>query len=84
MKRQIDLELRCYPREDREFLADAQRAVAECRETVRRAEQLLGAVEKKLRERYPHAHVQPRETIAAPTDSEPGLWYVYRDGGWAA
>ncbi len=84
MQREPDLELRCYPREDREFLAEAQRAVTESRETIREARLLLAAVETKLRSRYPRVRIQARDRIADRSAHDPEIWYCYRDGGFAA
>lgn len=83
-ERDRSVELRCYPRGDREFLNDAQRAVAECRSTARQAEALVAEVQEKLRRLYPRARVQRREPIAELMTDSTEIWYCYRDGGWAA
>ncbi len=78
------IDLRCFPRADDDFLAWTQRAVAESRERTRSSERLLAAVQKKLRDRYPNAKVQRRDTLAALSEDGPEVWYCYRDGFWAA
>lgn len=72
------------PHDDRAFLADAQRAVAEGRETIGHAERLLAHVQTRLRERYPRVRIQPREDLASVNHESPQVWYCYRDGGYAA
>jgi hypothetical protein len=79
-----DLELRCYPRDDRGFLEATQRAVSESRESIRDARLLLAAVEAQLRMSYPRVRIQARQRLAERGDHEPELWYCYRDGGFAA
>ncbi len=71
--------LRCYPREDRQFLADAQKAVADSRELASRSHQLLDEVRRKLKERYPAVRVEPRNRLANG-DGLDDVWYCYRDG----
>ena len=50
----------------------------------RSSERLIAAVQKKLRDRYPNAKVQRRDSLADVGDEGPEVWYCYRDGGWAA
>ena len=68
-----DVELRCFPQDDHEFLRETQRAVAESRELAIQSED-------KLRSRYPHAVVRPREPLATVGPTAADTWYVYRDG----
>jgi hypothetical protein len=59
------------PANDREF----ERAVAEI---IERGVNDPGVAQERLRERYPHAVVRPRELAGETT----GVWYVYREGRW--
>jgi hypothetical protein len=59
------------PANDREF----ERAVEEIVESGVRDPEVAQA---RLRERYPHAVVRPRELAGEST----GVWYVYREGRW--
>lgn len=79
-RHEFKLELRCYPKDDRAFLDDAQRAVAECREHTPRVDRLLAAVQQELAARYPSVTIHPRLGMAAVDADEPIVWYVYRDG----
>jgi hypothetical protein len=71
--------LHCYPREDRQFLADAQRAVRESRVLVARPQQLLEDVRRRLKAVYPAARIERRHRLAAGDDPNE-VWYCYRDG----
>ncbi len=83
MIRRTRIVLRCYPQEDTTFLSDAQRAVAESRATIRRAERLMEAVQAKLRSHYPQAVIHAQSALAAEREDEK-IWYVYRDGRMSA
>ncbi len=79
-----EVQIRCYPKDDGDFVAWTQQLVAESRERTRSSERLLAAVQKKLRDRYPNAKVQRRDSLADVTEDGPEVWYCYRDGSWAA
>jgi hypothetical protein len=71
--------LRCYPRDDPQFLADAQEALTESRWLASRSQQMLEEVRRKLKERYPAVRVEPRNRLASG-DGLDDVWYCYRDG----
>jgi hypothetical protein len=72
--------LRCYPHDDPEFEADAQRAVGDCQKPNQTWEQLLEDVRSRMRLAYPAVTIRPRDPIAAGDDPDE-LWYCFRDGG---
>ena len=71
--------LRCYPREDEQFVADVRKALAENRDLVSRPQHLLEEVRHRLKERYPAVRVEPRNRLASG-DGLGEVWYCYRDG----
>lgn len=77
-----EVELRCFPRNDRAFAEAVQRAVTEYRSAPTRGDPPIEAIQLRLREAYPLVEIHAREPIAEPLDIvEPAeLWYVYRDG----
>ncbi len=72
-------DVRAYPRDDVDFEANVQSAVASSWETIKSAERLLAEVRAKLRSQYPAVRLRTQAELA----SEPGrpkVIYAYRDG----
>jgi len=59
------------PPGDQDFAAYASRA-------LNGGEIDPAAMQRRLRERFPHAVVRPRELVGERLQ----IWYVYRDGRW--
>lgn len=77
--RERDFDIRAYPRDDTEFQADVQEAIASSWDTIKSAERLLAEVRGKLKTQYPAVRVRAQAQLAA----EPGqrtVIYAYRDG----
>lgn len=72
-------ELRCYPRDDRQFEANAVRALAESRELSVGWNDLLAHFRTRMAKLHPNLLVQPRDPLAARNEGDQ-LWYCYRDG----
>jgi CheY-like chemotaxis protein len=69
--------LRCFPRADRAFEADAQRLMEQWVVDLGGRHPDPDAFQAMLRVRYPSAFVRPREALATlPMDEE--VWYVHR------
>jgi hypothetical protein len=72
-------ELRCYPRDDRAFEADARRVMMECRALTLGWDDFLAQFRCGIARLYPNAHIQPRNRLAARNNDD-RLLYCYRDG----
>jgi hypothetical protein len=72
-------EIRSYPSDDAMFAADVQEALARSRATLAAGRELLEAVRRDLRARYPSVEIREQDSLAALSDY-PSRWYVYRDG----
>ena len=59
------------PPDDREFRDLATRLIDE-------GVRAPASLQRRLRERHPHAIVRPRDLVGEQTS----IWYVYRDGRW--
>jgi CheY-like chemotaxis protein len=71
--------LRCFPRDDPQFEADANSILLECTRIPTWAG-VLEHVRRRLVQLYPGAVVYPRDPLAANGDPNE-YWYCYRDGG---
>ena len=71
--------LRCYPRDDAQFEADAQKAMTDVRKPNQSWEQFLEAVRSQMKQAYPAVTIRPRHQLAAGDDPDE-LWYCFRDG----
>ncbi len=72
-------DVRAYPREDVDFQADVQAAVASSWETIRSGERLLAEVRAKLRSQYPAVRLRTQAQLASEP-GQPKVIYAYRDG----
>ncbi len=73
--------LRCFPSDDAQFRADAQRILAASIEGKARTwGDVLGQARDRITELYPGASIHPRNLLAANGDPNE-YWYCYRDGG---
>jgi len=61
------------------FAADVQKTLARSRATLAAGRELLEAVRRELRTRYPSVEIREQEPLAALSEAD-HLWYVYRDG----
>jgi hypothetical protein len=75
-----DPELRCYPADDLEFLADARAALVGSIQTNPNSRRLVDLVHDVLADRYPLVKIVPRHPLAVFGGESGELWYCYRDG----
>jgi hypothetical protein len=73
-------ELRCFPADDAEFLADAQAALGVGLGPKFKSERQVELVSARLRTRYPLVRIVPRHPFAVFSGEPLDLWYCYRDG----
>jgi hypothetical protein len=69
----------CFPNHDDAFRADVQASIARSRSTLSSGHELLDAVRRDLRERYPQVVVRQQDELASLDPGEE-RWYAYRDG----
>lgn len=77
MKPVSGVDVRSFPRDDDEFRADVDVAIAAARGPVRA---LVDGVQAELRERYPHVALHAQNALAMVPGQPPAI-YAYRDGG---
>jgi len=72
-------EIRSYPADDVTFAADVHDALVRSRATIAAGRELLEAVRRDLRARYPSVEIHEQDSLAALSQPS-SRWYVYRDG----
>jgi len=72
-------EIRSYPSDDAIFAADVREALVRSLATLAAGRELLEAVRRDLRARYPSVEIREQDSLAALSDYS-SRWYVYRDG----
>jgi len=75
----LEPEIRAYPSDDALFAADVQQTLARSRATLAAGRELLDAVRRDLRARYPSVEIHEQSSLASLSEYS-SRWYVYRDG----
>jgi hypothetical protein len=71
--------VRSFPRDDEEFRADVEAAIAVGRGQLDRIMLLVDEVQATLRARYPLVALRPQSALALLPGQHPAI-YAYRDG----
>jgi hypothetical protein len=71
--------VRSFPRDDEEFRADVEAAIAVGRGQLDRVVLLVDEVQTTLRARYPLVALRPQSALALLPGQHPAI-YAYRDG----